>query len=132
MQQLNNEKKFAARDGFVSCTRRHSLLETRLEAAKSAAVGDEILLSPACSGFERFQNFQRNGERICRFAKSISWGAPAECPNINGTMCIELSHIEVSVGKNNFSPRVFLRENRSANNRKNHTSQKGAVARTSK
>jgi UDP-N-acetylmuramoylalanine--D-glutamate ligase len=47
---------------FTSCARVDSLLEAVLEAAKKAGSGDVVLLSPACSSFDQFQNYQHRGE----------------------------------------------------------------------
>ena len=47
---------------FTPCTLVESLLEAVTEAAKTAVPGDVILLSPACSSFDMFQNYQHRGE----------------------------------------------------------------------
>ncbi len=47
---------------FTPCTVMDSLLEATLEAAQNAVPGDVVLLSPACSSFDMFQNYQHRGE----------------------------------------------------------------------
>ncbi|MDB6031534.1 MAG: UDP-N-acetylmuramoylalanine--D-glutamate ligase [Verrucomicrobiales bacterium] len=56
------DKIRAAWSLFTPCTQMDSLLEAVSEAAKHAAAGDVILLSPACSSFDQFQNYQHRGE----------------------------------------------------------------------
>ena len=56
------EKIRAAWSLFTSCTLVGSLLEGISEAAKNAVSGDVVLLSPACSSFDQFQNYQQRGE----------------------------------------------------------------------
>jgi len=80
----SSEKIRAAWSLFTPCTVFNSMLEALTEAAKNAASGDVVLLSPACSSFDQFRNYQERGEKFCRFVKSISRGAPAGDPNING------------------------------------------------
>jgi UDP-N-acetylmuramoylalanine--D-glutamate ligase len=78
------EKIRAAWSLFTPCTLSDSLLEAVVEAAKNAAPGDAILLSPACSSFDQFQNYQQRGEKFCAAVKSISRGGHYADPNING------------------------------------------------
>jgi UDP-N-acetylmuramoylalanine--D-glutamate ligase len=47
---------------FTPCTLMNSLLEAVNEAARQAQPGDVVLLSPACSSFDMFQNYQHRGE----------------------------------------------------------------------
>ncbi len=47
---------------FTPCVLMDSLLEAVQRAARSAAAGDVVLLSPACSSFDQFQNYQHRGE----------------------------------------------------------------------
>ncbi len=56
------EKIRAAWSLFTPCTLVDSLLEAVPEAAKNALPGDVVLLSPACSSFDQFQNYQQRGE----------------------------------------------------------------------
>ena len=52
----------SAWERFVPCTAVDSLLEAVNEAARRAVSGDVVLLSPACSSFDMFQNYQHRGE----------------------------------------------------------------------
>lgn len=56
------EKIRAAWSLFTPCTLVDSLLKAVQLAAESAVAGDIILLSPACSSFDQFRNFQHRGE----------------------------------------------------------------------
>ncbi len=56
------EKIRAAWSLFTPCTLADSLLEAVSEAARRAAAGDVVLLSPACSSFDQFRNYQHRGE----------------------------------------------------------------------
>jgi UDP-N-acetylmuramoylalanine--D-glutamate ligase len=56
------EKIRAAWSLFTPCTLVASLLEAVSEATKRAVSGDIVLLSPACSSFDMFQNYQDRGE----------------------------------------------------------------------
>jgi UDP-N-acetylmuramoylalanine--D-glutamate ligase len=47
---------------FIPCGLTDSLLEAVTEAARSAVPGDVVLLSPACSSFDQFQNYQERGD----------------------------------------------------------------------
>jgi UDP-N-acetylmuramoylalanine--D-glutamate ligase len=56
------EKIRAAWSLFTPCTMVSSLLEAVHQSAANAVPGDVILLSPACSSFDMFQNYQHRGE----------------------------------------------------------------------
>ena len=56
------EKIRAAWSLFTPCTVVDSLLEAVSSAFENAVSGDVVLLSPACSSFDMFQNYQHRGE----------------------------------------------------------------------
>jgi len=56
------EKIQAAWSLFTPCTLVNSLLEAVERAAEGAVAGDVVLLSPACSSFDQFRNYQHRGE----------------------------------------------------------------------
>jgi UDP-N-acetylmuramoylalanine--D-glutamate ligase len=56
------EKIRAAWSLFTPCTLVDSLLEAVSKASEAAVPGDVVLLSPACSSFDMFQNYQHRGE----------------------------------------------------------------------
>ena len=56
------EKIFFAWNDFISCTAVDSLLDAVQRAADRAVAGDVVLLSPACSSFDQFRNYQHRGE----------------------------------------------------------------------
>jgi UDP-N-acetylmuramoylalanine--D-glutamate ligase len=59
---------------FTPCTLVGSLLEAVAAAAKHATPGDVVLLSPACSSFDQFRNYQHRGEVFCQAVRSIGGG----------------------------------------------------------
>ena len=79
-----SEKIRAAWSLFTPCTNSGSLLKAITEAASYAASGDVVLLSPACSSFDQFQNYQERGEIFCQTVKSIGRGVQGGHPNITG------------------------------------------------
>lgn len=80
----SREKLRGAWSLFTPCTVTDSLIEAVHEAARNAVSGDVVLLSPACSSFDQFRNYQNRGETFCEAVKSISRGALASTPNIDG------------------------------------------------
>jgi UDP-N-acetylmuramoylalanine--D-glutamate ligase len=80
------EKIRAAWSLFTPCTVADSLLEAVIEAARRAASGDVVLLSPACSSFDQFRNYQERGESFCKIVKSIGRGPLDRDPNIHGKL----------------------------------------------
>jgi UDP-N-acetylmuramoylalanine--D-glutamate ligase len=75
------EKMRAAWSLFTPCTLVHSLLEAVSAAATHATTGDVVLLSPACSSFDQFRNYQHRGEVFCQAVRSIGGGDRAAHPN---------------------------------------------------
>jgi len=71
------EKIRAAWSLFTPCTVVDSLLEAVALAGQQAAAGDVVLLSPACSSFDQFQNYQHRGEMFRQAVKHWINGAHA-------------------------------------------------------
>jgi hypothetical protein len=117
------KKNCAEIDTFTACTAPVSLLETNVEAAEIGAGGDRILLSPACSSFDRFQILKQCDERICLVKKSISWGRRNCSPKMHGQNRVQAGSRTGVVGRYNFSFRGFLRENHGTNQPVKSTSQ---------
>ncbi len=69
---------------FTPCTPVGSLLEAVAEAARIASEDDVVLLSPACSSFDQFRDFQQRGEVFCQAAKTIYGGGSVENPKMHG------------------------------------------------
>jgi UDP-N-acetylmuramoylalanine--D-glutamate ligase len=65
------EKIRAAWSLFTPCTLADSLLEAVAEAARNAVAGDVVLLSPACSSFDQFQNYQHRGDVFSEAARNL-------------------------------------------------------------
>ena len=76
------EKIRAAWSLFIPCTISTTLIKALTEAAGHAASGDVVLLSPACSSFDQFRNYQERGEMFCRTVKSIGRGVRHPHPNM--------------------------------------------------
>lgn len=75
------EKIRAAWSLFTPCTLVDSLLEAVSKASENAIAGDVVLLSPACSSFDMFQNYQHRGEvfrdAVKRLVETTDCGAAA-------------------------------------------------------
>jgi UDP-N-acetylmuramoylalanine--D-glutamate ligase len=71
---------------FTPCMQAASLLEAVAEATNSAASGDVVLLSPACSGLDQFRNYQHRGQMFCEIVKSIGRGQLAPGPHMSGIL----------------------------------------------
>ncbi len=71
---------------FTPCTISASLVEAVTEAAKNSVSGDVVLLSPACSSFDQFRNYQEHGEIFCQFVKSIGRGEGGHLPHIQSKL----------------------------------------------
>jgi UDP-N-acetylmuramoylalanine--D-glutamate ligase len=76
------EKIRASWSLFTPCKVSSTLLQAITEAAHSATAGDVVLLSPACSSFDLFRNYQHRGDEFCSAVKSISRGDSSENPNV--------------------------------------------------
>jgi UDP-N-acetylmuramoylalanine--D-glutamate ligase len=74
------EKIRAAWSLFTPCTLVDSLLEAVTEAAKIAVPGDVVLLSPACSSFDQFRNYQQCGEKFCQIVNQLVGVDPTQTP----------------------------------------------------
>ncbi len=66
-----SEKIRAAWGLFTPCVVVSSLLEAIAAAAKRAERGDVVLLSPACSSFDQFRNYQHRGEVFRQAVKQL-------------------------------------------------------------
>ena len=72
------EKIRAAWSLFTPCTLADSLLEAVRQSAANAVPGDVVLLSPACSSFDMFQNYQHRGEVFREAVSLLRPGAPED------------------------------------------------------
>jgi UDP-N-acetylmuramoylalanine--D-glutamate ligase len=79
-----NENIRAAWSLFIPCTISDSLIDAIAEAARQAASGDVVLLSPACSSLDQFRDYKERGEIFCQTVKSISRGGSEGNPNRHG------------------------------------------------
>ncbi len=82
------EKIRAAWSHFTPCTVVGSLLEAIQKSAAAAVPGDVVLLSPACSSFDMFQNYQQRGEvfrkAVEQLNQSARRGASGGSPSAGG------------------------------------------------
>ncbi len=78
------ERMRAAWSLFTPCKLTDSLLEALTEAARIATSGDVVLLSPACSSPDQFQDYEERGNAFCQAVKSIGRGVSTGTPNIHG------------------------------------------------
>jgi len=69
---------------FTPCTPKGSLLEAVAEAVRNASEGDVVLLSPACSSFDQFRDYQHRGEDFCQVVKTTYGGAVDANPKMHG------------------------------------------------
>jgi UDP-N-acetylmuramoylalanine--D-glutamate ligase len=82
------EKIRAAWSLFTPCVLADSLLEAIAEAARRATSGEVVLLSPACSSFDQFRNYQHRGdafrEAVQSLEKSVAAGGHLCEDNLEG------------------------------------------------
>ena len=69
------ERIRAAWSLFTPCTLADSLVEAVAEAARNAVPGDVVLLSPACSSFDQFQNYQHRGDVFRQTVEKLAGSA---------------------------------------------------------
>lgn len=74
------EKLRGAWSLFTPCSLCGSLLEAVHEAAGRAEPGDVVLLSPACSSFDQFQNYQHRGDVFRSAVAGLLRAVSAEPP----------------------------------------------------
>jgi UDP-N-acetylmuramoylalanine--D-glutamate ligase len=72
------EKIRSAWSLFTPCSTVGTLLEALAEAAKRAKPGDVVLLSPACSSFDQFRNYQHRGDVFRDAVKKLANANPGE------------------------------------------------------
>jgi UDP-N-acetylmuramoylalanine--D-glutamate ligase len=69
-----SEKIISELGGILPIIRADSLNEAVLESQKSASSGDTVLLSPACSSFDMFENYHMRGEAFQHAVKNLKKG----------------------------------------------------------
>jgi len=74
------EKIRAAWSLFTPCSLADSLVEAVTEAARNAVAGDVVLLSPACSSFDQFQNYQQRGDVFRQTVRNLPGEAVTASP----------------------------------------------------
>ncbi len=72
------EKIRAAWTLFTPCTLVDTLPEAVIQASETAKPGDVVLLSPACSSFDLFQNYQHRGEVFRQAVADLARGNAGE------------------------------------------------------
>jgi len=77
------EKLRAAWSLFTPCTLVDTLVEAVAEAARHAVAGDIVLLSPACSSFDQFQNYQHRGEVFRQAVRDLEARSPLSGTQLN-------------------------------------------------
>jgi len=87
-----SEKISAAWRLFTPCTEVSTLLEAFAEAVKRATPGDVVLLSPACSSFDQFRNYQERGEVFRRAVKQLQNSGPKCVSTASGDARLILTH----------------------------------------
>lgn len=57
--------------GVVKMVAAGTLQTAVMEAAKAAVIGDVVLLSPACSSFDQFDNYEHRGQVFRQFVNEL-------------------------------------------------------------
>lgn len=68
----------AALPGTVLCVRCETLERAFEHADRAAVEGDVVLLAPACTSFDQFENFAARGQRFCTLAEQRVGGGGAD------------------------------------------------------
>jgi UDP-N-acetylmuramoylalanine--D-glutamate ligase len=103
------EKIRAAWSLFTPCTPVDSLLEAVSRAFENAVFGDVVLLSPACSSFDMFQNYQHRGEVFRQAVQELA--RAAERNALDGNPIADRNHAKDALSaaepavNQNFAPR---------------------------
>lgn len=88
------DKIRAAWSLFTHCMLVDSLLEAVQKAAQSAVAGDVVLLSPACSSFDQFRNYQHRGEvfrqAVARLERNVLHNGGLHSPATKQNGSVEL------------------------------------------
>ena len=72
------EKIRAAWGQFTPCSAVAGLLEAFASTVREAVPGDVVLLSPACSSFDQFRNYQHRGEVFREAVERLKGGQDCE------------------------------------------------------
>ncbi len=96
---------------FTPCAPGASLLEAVSEAARNAASGGAVWLSPAYSSSDQNRTDQHRGEILCLPAESIHRGHGDGDPNMHGDV-ITTDHLNSNSkeNRNQFASRFFEEE----------------------
>ena len=123
--QLNREKYSYVRI-FTPCAERFRLLETMNLTVRSAAFGDVILISPACSSFDQFRIQPKRDEVYQRaiggLADATGSMLPLNDPNTQADGKAGSDENEIIEKKVLDLHRGFLRQNPGAKTKPNPTS----------
>ncbi len=68
------DKLAAAWSSAVRCVKAGSLQDAVEQARRAAAPGDVVLLSPACSSFDMFRDYEDRGERFKQIVRALASG----------------------------------------------------------
>jgi hypothetical protein len=111
---------------FTPCADRFRLLETMNLTARSAAFGDVILISPACSSFDQFRIQPKRDEVYQRaiggLADATGSMSPLNDPNTQADGQVGPDETEIIEKKVLDLHRGFLRQNPGAKTKPNPTS----------